>query len=93
MAKIVPRDWQQLYAHPLYWLETFVDPARFKGTCYRAANWQSLTGLGSDPHSGIALHWAPKTSTLDLPVLLNGAVCLQRFISGRSAAESLEATK
>src|ERR1035438_7723148 len=49
MAKIVPRDWQQLYAHPLYWLETFVDPARFKGTCYRAANWQSLgstTGRG-----------------------------------------------
>ena len=49
MAKIVPRDWQQLYAHPLYWLETFIDPARFKGTCYRAANWQSLgstTGRG-----------------------------------------------
>jgi len=49
MAKIVPRDWQQLYAHPVYWLETFIDPARFKGTCYRAANWQWLgttTGRG-----------------------------------------------
>ena len=49
MAKIVPRDWQQMYAHPVYWLETFIDPARFKGTCYRAANWQHLgstTGRG-----------------------------------------------
>jgi hypothetical protein len=49
MAKIVPHDWQQLYAHPVYWLETFIDPARFKGTCYRAANWQHLgstTGRG-----------------------------------------------
>jgi len=49
MAKIVPRDWQQMYAHPVYWLETFIDPERFKGTCYRAANWQCLgttTGRG-----------------------------------------------
>jgi hypothetical protein len=46
MAKRVPRDWQRLYAHPIYWLETFIDPARFHGTCYRAANWQVL-GLTS----------------------------------------------
>ena len=49
MAKIVSGDWQQVYAHPVYWLETFIDPARFKGTCYRAANWQWLgttTGRG-----------------------------------------------
>lgn len=49
MAKIVPADWQRLYAHPVHWLETFIDPARFKGTCYRAANWLCLgstTGRG-----------------------------------------------
>jgi hypothetical protein len=49
MAKIVSCDWQRLYAHPVYWLETFIDPARFKGTCYRAANWLCLghtTGRG-----------------------------------------------
>jgi hypothetical protein len=40
MAKIVARDWRQVYAHPVYWLETFIDPMRFKGTCYRAADWQ-----------------------------------------------------
>lgn len=32
-------DWEQTYAHPVYLAETFVDIARFKGTCYRAANW------------------------------------------------------
>ena len=49
MAKLVPLDWRKMYAHPVYWLETFIDPARFKGTCYRAANWQHLgstTGRG-----------------------------------------------
>ncbi len=43
------RDWERLYGHPIYFAETFVDPARFRGTCYRAANWQSLgltTGRG-----------------------------------------------
>ena len=42
MAKILPRDWEQVYGHPVYFLETFTDPARFKGTCYKAANWVVL---------------------------------------------------
>jgi hypothetical protein len=42
MARLVPQDWQRLYAHPIYWLETFVDTSRFRGTCYRAANWQVI---------------------------------------------------
>jgi len=40
-----------LYRHPLYLLETFIDPQRFRGTCYRAANWIHLgltTGRGKD---------------------------------------------
>jgi len=32
-------DWEKTYGHPLYLAETFVDIARFHGTCYRAANW------------------------------------------------------
>ena len=39
MVKILPKDWERLYHHPLYYLETFVDQERFHGTCYRAANW------------------------------------------------------
>jgi hypothetical protein len=43
------RDWQRMYGHPIYFAETFIDPTRFRGTCYRAANWRSLgmtTGRG-----------------------------------------------
>jgi len=35
----VSQDWQVKYGHPIYLLETFVEPGRFAGTCYRAANW------------------------------------------------------
>ena len=41
-ARDISADWQTVYQHPLYWLETFIDTERFKGTCYRAANWQYL---------------------------------------------------
>lgn len=33
------QDWKLRYGHSLWLVETFVDPTRFKGTCYRAANW------------------------------------------------------
>ena len=32
-------DWQQKYGHPIHLVETFVERQRFRGTCYRAANW------------------------------------------------------
>lgn len=35
-------DWQARYGHALLLAETFVDPTRFRGTCYRAANWVDL---------------------------------------------------
>ncbi len=46
VARRISEDWQALYAHPIHLLETFIDPARFCGTCYRAANWICL-GLTS----------------------------------------------
>ena len=39
MARQLSADWQRIYGHGVYFLETFVDPARHRGTCYRAANW------------------------------------------------------
>ena len=51
MAKRLSQDWKRLYGHPIYFLETFVDPERFRGTCYRAANWVLLgrtTGRGKN---------------------------------------------
>lgn len=35
-------DWLTHFHHPLLLLETFVDPQRFHGTIYRAANWTLL---------------------------------------------------
>ena len=54
MAARIYDDWQQMYGHPVYFLETFVDPERFRGTCYRAANWVLLgntTGRGKQSNS------------------------------------------
>ena len=39
VARRISDDWQQRYRHPLCVLETFVQVDRFRGTCYRAANW------------------------------------------------------
>jgi hypothetical protein len=54
LARVTKRlspDWERLYYHPIFFVETFVDPERFRGTCYRAANWILLgqtTGRGKD---------------------------------------------
>jgi hypothetical protein len=42
LARRVRADWQRKYGHPIHALETFVDRDRFRGTCYRAANWLRL---------------------------------------------------
>ena len=42
IARRVRADWQAKYGHPVHALETFVERSRFKGTCYRAANWLRL---------------------------------------------------
>jgi hypothetical protein len=39
IATRIDTDWQRRYGHPIYLLETFVQQDRFRGTCYRAANW------------------------------------------------------
>lgn len=58
-ARIVADDWQESYAVRPVMLETFVETARFDGTCYRAANWIEVgttTGRGRQDrrheHSG-----------------------------------------
>ncbi len=55
MARRISSDWEGLYSHPILYLESFVDPARFAGTCYRAANWHfhgKTTGRGKDDLTG-----------------------------------------
>lgn len=53
----VSQDWPAQYGHPLYLLESFVDPGRFQATCYRAANWLRVgqtVGRGRQGAHGMA---------------------------------------
>ena len=56
-------DWARAYGHPVLLAETFVDPTRFRGTCYRAAGWQCLgTTRGfAKQNTGYVAHGQPKT--------------------------------
>ena len=52
------QDMQAVHGYPVVLAETFVDPARFAGTCYRASNWRSLgltRGYAREP--GGAARW------------------------------------
>jgi hypothetical protein len=70
VARVLSADWEQVYGHPIYYLETFVDPARFRGTCYRAANWIGLgltAGLGKDARTKTPNR--PKKEVLGYPLI------------------------
>ena len=61
VAGRIAEDWQQKYGHRIALLETFVERDRFRGTCYRAANWR---GLGSTRGRGRQ----DRNRTLQVPV-------------------------
>jgi len=56
-------DWQKKYGHPVYLAETFVDNARFKGTCYKAANWRYMGQTSGSAKRGntYRYHGQPKS--------------------------------
>jgi hypothetical protein len=45
-------DWEHAYGHPVRLAETFVDAERFRGTCYRAANWLEVGQTGGYSRHG-----------------------------------------
>jgi len=56
-------DWQQVHGHPVWLAESFIDPQRFSGTCYRAAGWIEVgptRGYGRRA-GGYRAHGEPKT--------------------------------
>jgi hypothetical protein len=60
LSKRISNDWLTIYNHKIYFLETFVDTNKFRGTCYQAANWEYLghtTGRGKNAKT----HKATKT--------------------------------
>jgi len=57
IARRISSDFQAKYGHPIHMLETFVERNRFRGVCYKAANWQHVgctTGRGRDSLSNRA---------------------------------------
>jgi len=49
--RCLPADWRVQYGVMPLLVETFVDPARYTGACYRAANWVEIgetSGRGRD---------------------------------------------
>lgn len=51
MTRMLSAEWEAVYGHPVHFAETFIDTERFRGTCYRAANWVLLgrtQGRGKD---------------------------------------------
>jgi len=56
-------DWRERYGHPVVLAETFVDRARFRGTCYRASNWLELGETQGFGRSGLRYtqHGQPKS--------------------------------
>ena len=49
IARRISGDWQVRYGHKIHLLETFVERPRFRGTCYKAANWKCIgktAGMG-----------------------------------------------
>jgi hypothetical protein len=42
VSRRLAEDWHAKYGHPIVVLETFVERERFRGTAYRAANWQAV---------------------------------------------------
>jgi Domain of unknown function (DUF4338) len=54
MTGMLSAEWERVYGHPIYFVETFIDRERYRGTCYRAANWVVLgrtTGRGKNAWS------------------------------------------
>jgi hypothetical protein len=49
ISRRISKDWESKYGHGLAALETFVEFGRFRGSCYKGANWQRVgrtTGRG-----------------------------------------------
>ena len=62
-------DWQARWSHPVHLAETYIDTGRFKGTCYKAANWVYLGHTaGRKKRSNIYLYGSTKKALYVYPL-------------------------
>jgi hypothetical protein len=84
------RDWKEIFGHPVVLLETFVDPQRFRGTVYKAANWvyvgntkgfrRTRQGYSATPQSPKMVFVKPLQA--DARVLLSRAILTPPYRTG-----------
>jgi len=72
-------DWQQKYGHPIFLVESFVEPPRFAGTCYRAAGWLSVGVTTGRTRNDDGLK--PRTAPKAIFLKLLGADALRRLVA------------
>ncbi len=71
-------DWQRTWKHPVWLAETFVDRARFRGTCYRAANWLCLGDTaGRTKQGNHYLHGGTRKALFVYPLRRHATRCLR----------------
>jgi hypothetical protein len=70
MTRMLSAEWQKVYGHGVYFAETFVDPTRHRGTCYKAANWV-LMGMTQGRGKADSTHRPNRTikEVLGLPLI------------------------
>lgn len=88
--KRIQGDWQERFGFPLLMLETFVDPSRFVGTIYYAANWKLVGntkgyqrirgGYSSTPHAAKLVFVQPLQRNARL--VLSGSPLPQQYVTG-----------
>lgn len=93
-ARQLPQEWAARYGYRPLLLETLVDPARFRGTCYRAANWLALgrtQGRGRMDRTHQAQGRAPKdVYVYPLCRQVQQCLCTAPAPAAAPAAEALE---
>lgn len=62
-------DWLKQFSTDVLLLETFVDPERFKATCYKAANWQRVGRTHGSTKDGVGFRYHGKPKEIYLYVL------------------------
>jgi len=71
--KRLSSDWEAIYGHPIYLVETFVDSSRFNGTCYLASNWTRLGESRGFGRSGGRYYYHGQPKTIYVHSLRNDA--------------------
>lgn len=91
-AQRLDADWRQAHGHGLLLGESFIDPERYQGTCYRAAGWQRLGRTSGYARAGkdyYVTHDRPKELWV-LPLVKHAARVLRapELPEGYASAES-----